>query len=484
MELFINILIIVGVIALLAQAFIGGTFFISCLWEKEKRASLYAGLQFFGMIVLLLLFLFIERTGFFRTGNGQLILIACAILGVFSFFLLGSRIGVNKKALLGTRGLIDGQVKRFDQRETVFCRNRAIRPGSDEYKQFYKEHPHYEEYDKRRREMGMTLGKHPGLLDRPYDRSNIAATMASWNISIYLEKHGIVKPGPHPEFAGSPIQISQKDATKKVKGYTKHLGADLVGITELDPLWTYSNIGEIHYENWEDWGKAIPVDHKYAVVFATEMDFEMVGTGPHTPTNIESMQNYAKGAYISVQLAAFISNHGFSATANHHRHFETIMVPLAVDAGLGEMGRLGYLLTKEYGPRVRLAAVTTDMPLMPDKPVDIGVEHFCKICKKCATCCPSNSIPLENQNIVNGIRRWKLNAETCFEYWAKSGTDCNVCMRVCPWGHASTFPHRIIKEFVSRNRISRSLFNIMDDIFYGKKPKPKKGPEWAEYNKR
>ena len=68
------------------------------------------------------------------------------------------------------------------------------------------------------------------------------------------------------------------------------------------------------------------------------------------------------------------------------------MVPLAVDAGLGEMGRLGYLLTKKLEPRVRLGAVTTTLPLLPDRPVDIGVADFYRICKKCATCCPSASM--------------------------------------------------------------------------------------------
>jgi reductive dehalogenase len=157
------------------------------------------------------------------------------------------------------------------------------------------------------------------------------------------------------------------------------------------------------------------------------------------------------------------------------------MVPLAVDAGLGELGRLGYLITKEFGPRVRVGVVTTDLPLVPDKPVDIGVADFCSICKKCAACCPSGSIPLAEKSTVNGTLRWKLNAETCFDYWGKIGTDCNICMRVCPYSHAKTFPHRLIVWFITRNKYARRLFSFMDDIFYGKKPKAKPAPKWSEY---
>ena len=60
-------------------------------------------------------------------------------------------------------------------------------------------------------------------------------------------------------------------------------------------------------------------------------------------------------------------------------------MPAAVDAGLGEMGRFGYLITKELGPRVRIFAVTTGLPLVADNPVDIGVEdgrYSLWICRK------------------------------------------------------------------------------------------------------
>jgi len=86
-----------------------------------------------------------------------------------------------------------------------------------------------------------------------------------------------------------------------------------------------------------------------------------------------------------------------------------------------------------------------------------------------------------DQEVYNGILKWKLKAETCHEYWGKAGTDCNVCIRVCPWGHARTFPHKLIVELVSRNKFARRLFNIMDDIFYGKKPEAKDGPDWARH---
>ena len=179
----------------------------------------------------------------------------------------------------------------------------------------------------------------------------------------------------------------------RIKGFATNLGADLVGIAKIDPLWIYSHRGEIFHDNWEDWGREISGDHQYAVVLAEEMDFHMVGTAPHTPSVTESMKNYAKGAYLSTQVAAFIANLGFEATTNHLRHYTAILPPLAMDAGLGEVGRLGYLMTKELGARLRLSAVTTNLPLVPDQPVDIGVEDFCRFAKNARNCCPSQLHP-------------------------------------------------------------------------------------------
>lgn len=477
----INVLILLAVLGLAVQAFIGLSFLISSVWEKERRATVFAAVQFSGMTALLILFLLLVGHGFFRIPSGMTLLIAGYIILVFAAILLVRRTAPNQRALQGADGYIIGKVKRFDERMQVFARNRALPPGSEQYNQFYGEHPELEKYDAERRQKGGPLGE-IGRIDRPYEGPNVAATLASLSIPFNLSSPEIVTPHTHPLLNGQKIQLGPEEATARVKGYARNIGADLVGIAEINPFWIYSHRGEIFHENWEDWGKEIPVDHQYAVVVAEEMSLGMIGPAPHTPSVMESMKNYAKGAYISTQLASFIANLGYEATANHLRHYTAILPPLAVDAGLGEVGRLGYLMTKEFGPRIRLSAVTTNLSLVPDKPEDIGVEDFCRFCKKCATCCPSQSIPLEDEpNEIKGTLKWKLNDETCFGYWAKAGTDCCICMKVCPWSHARTFPHRLIVWLITRNKYARRIFSVMDDIFYGRNPKPNAGPQWAHY---
>ena len=480
----VNILVVIGVLGLSTQAFIGLSFFISCIWEKEKRATAVALLQFIGMMVVLAVFIAIALADTFHTPIGKAVLIIGYAGVIAAAVLLLKRSRPNPRALEGTKGLIIGKVGRHDERKIVFARNRSLRPGSEQFEIFYKVHPEYREYDEKRRAMGGPLG-HIGTVDNPNADINNAMIFASLNIPVYLGDPLKICPERHPalkeKLGSKKIQITPMEASKRIKGYAKRLGASLVGIAELNPLWVYSKRGEIFRENWEDWGRQINIDHKYVIMFAEEMDFDLVGTAPHTPTSIESMYNYAKGAFISSQLASFIANLGYSASANHLRHYDGLMVPMAVDAGLGELSRMGYLLTKELGPRVRLSAVTTDLTLIPDKPVDIGAKYFCEVCKKCAVCCPSNSIPDGDPEEINGSMRWKLNDETCFEYWGKVGTDCNRCMMVCPWSHARTFPHRLIVFLITRNKLAGKIFAYMDDLFYGRQPKPKKGPDWASY---
>jgi hypothetical protein len=318
-----EILPIIAALLLASQTFIELSYFVSCIWEREKRASFFAGLQLTGMLLMLALFFYLWSIGLFQTVLGSALLGAALIAAGLSMFLLARRSPPNPKALKGAKGLIVGQPNRVDEREIVFARNRSIRPGSPEYDVFYREHPELEAHDGGRRERGGPLGR-VGTIDKPVEGPNVAAAMASLSIPLSLSSPASVTPSFHPAMKGRNIALTPAEATEKVKGFARQAGADLVGITEINPLWVYSRRGEIFNDNWGDWGKEIPLDHNYAVVFATEMDFRFVGAAPHTPTVIESMRNYAKGAYISSQIAAYISNLGYPATANHLRHYEAV----------------------------------------------------------------------------------------------------------------------------------------------------------------
>ena len=143
------------------------------------------------------------------------------------------------------------------------------------------------------------------------------------------------------------------------------------------------------------------------------------------------------------------------------------------------MGRLGLLITPGFGPRVRLTVVTTNLPLAQDAPLRFGVREFCAICKKCAECCPSGSIDNGDRRVHNGVRKWRSQGDTCYRMWRTVGSDCGICLKVCPYSHPNTFAHALVRWAIRRNPIAQRLALWGDDLFYGRRPKTRlPPPDW------
>ena len=200
------------------------------------------------------------------------------------------------------------------------------------------------------------------------------------------------------------------------------------------------------------------------------MDYEFVETAPGLPITNESALQYLRGANISNSLARHIRSLGYPARAHiAGSNYQIMLPPVAHDAGLGELGRIGYLISPRFGARVRLGAVTTDLPLLPDKPITFGVQDFCEKCLKCAINCPSGAIPKGGKVMVRGTEKWQLNIEQCLHLWRAIGTDCGLCMRVCPYSHPPTLVHNIIRAGLKRSPFARTVSAWGDDLFYGRK---------------
>lgn len=106
------------------------------------------------------------------------------------------------------------------------------------------------------------------------------------------------------------------------------------------------------------------------------------------------------------------------------------------------------MVSERYGSRVRIGAVTTDYPLTYDEPIDLGVQHFCDRCKKCAENCPSGALTLGATEDVRGIQKWPVDVARCHRYWRAIGTDCGVCMACCPFSHQNNWFHNSVRFFV------------------------------------
>jgi epoxyqueuosine reductase QueG len=140
---------------------------------------------------------------------------------------------------------------------------------------------------------------------------------------------------------------------------------------------------------------------------------------------------------------------------------------------------MGLLMTPSLGPRVRIAVVTTDLPLVADPATDDPtVLDFCGICRKCADICPAQAIPAGPPADIDGVTRWRIDQEACFTYWCRSGTDCGQCIRVCPYAHPDTALHRLVRRGLRHSALFRRLALRLDDLIYDRRPAPKPGPDW------
>jgi len=443
-------------------------FFFECVREKEPRAPKVAAAMLIAAILLAPIILWIPQS---RVIVG--IAFAAALTAGLMLLIPAQ---VDKRILSGASGYVEEEVSHVDERDIVFARLRLHPKNAPYYRKYYDSRPELEAKDAKRRQKGLlgTLGS----IDNAY-QPNTAMVHASFDIPDILGTHAKADPVE----AEDRKDMDPAKATNLVKNYARHIGADMVGICRINPMWVYSHRGEIHYDNWEDWGRELDDIPPYAVVMLTEMNWDHVSSAPHTPSVAESAHDYGKGAYLSTLLGRWFAHMGYTGVAQNTRNYDTLLVPLAVDAGLGEMGRQGYLIAPQYGARVRIFATLTDMPLIPDEPVSLGVEEFCTKCKKCAESCPSKSIPLYEKAVVNGTKRWKLNEDTCFEYWGKVGTDCSICMAVCPFSRPDTLSHRIVRRLLAQSWAARTFFPIVDNYIYGKLWKPRQVVSWLDLPK-
>ena len=242
-----------------------------------------------------------------------------------------------------------------------------------------------------------------------------------------------------------PVKESAEKLTAMVKNTAKLYGADLTGITKLDEKWIYSKDMEKPFiltddeepEEKEE-GFYIPKTMDRAIVMAFLMDEKMISESPELDASVSTSFGYSRMGITAVSLAEYIRALGYRAIPCMN---DTAMsIPLAVDAGLGELGRHGLLITPEYGSNIRLTKVLTDMPLDTDQPIDFGITEFCENCVVCADHCPSDAISngertMECSQITgnSGIKKWYIKGERCLKFWQANGASCANCIAVCPF---------------------------------------------------
>jgi reductive dehalogenase len=312
-------------------------------------------------------------------------------------------------------------LKRFDQRDNIFGRMKY-----DKNADFYK--------------MGIydNINKIITNDNKGYSNLDYAKVMSSWTVYDYFhnafswdklsDANSVMEKPKLKKFAVKD-KISMTEQIKKI---SNKFGATKVGITEINPLWIYSNDLDGSKIN-------IPKDCKYAIVLAVKMDPSLIKESPNFIACAETGLVYSKMAFCISCVAEYIRYLGYKAIPMGND--TALSIPLAIDAGLGELGRHGLLITKKYGPCVRLCKIFTDLPMAVDKPIEFGVRRFCENCRNCAESCEADAIQFEkkpsfkapSKSNSKGVLRWAVDHEKCYKFWIKNGGDCSNCIAACPY---------------------------------------------------
>ena len=326
----------------------------------------------------------------------------------------------------------DDQVARVDERDGGFQR-----AGRGEYGAFLQG------------EYGHFMEKYP-LSDALLNMSRSLAPLVN----------GCVRDGQAP-LTQDPVAMA-----RHIKETAYFLRADMVGICALPPYAVFT------HSRWD--GDAIELDHAYAIAVLVDQDWKTSAafTGDDWISNSMSFLAYSTSGFIACIVADYIRRLGYQARAHHVMNYQVVVPPILLWAGLGEMCRIGDTVLNPFlGPRFKAAVVTTNLPLAVDKPIDFGLQDFCRRCARCAEACPSQAISPGGKTIHNGYEKWPVDVQKCtsMRIGNQRGSGCGTCIKVCPWNKPDTSFHRMVNWTLRHVPITRGLAIKADHwLGYGK----------------
>ena len=245
----------------------------------------------------------------------------------------------------------------------------------------------------------------------------------------------------------APIPQEPEFLTQHVKSFGYFLKADIMGTCKVP---------ESAYYSHDKQGNPIIPRYKNAVVIVMRKELKAMraSTGHDWMGDPISFQAYQHLGMVAETMANYIRRLGWDASAQYGPSFvnkySVLLPPLLLAAGIGEVSRAGIILNPYLGLAYKAAIVLTDMPIVPDQPIDFGLQDFCRDCKICAKTCPSKAITMGDKVMYNGYETWKLDTRRCasYNFTNKNGTMCNTCVKSCPWSNPSNFPHNLMRSLI------------------------------------
>jgi len=298
---------------------------------------------------------------------------------------------------------------------------------------------------------------------------------------------------PRGEEFGEPtvplIMKSPEKTSALIKKIAHEFGSTLVGITKLNPDWVYKY--PMPGRGFDpDKPVEVPKHWQYAIVVGVPMSWDPLYANPTYGTSYDA---YSRSRIVAFRLASFIRQLGYPARPHTPgTNYDLMVPPIVVDAGIGEQGRNSIVVTPELGCNFRPSIITTSLPMKPDKPIEFGVQEFCKTCKICAENCPSGAITYGDKEQIRGYLRYRLNSTKCHNFWYSTlgNLGCRLCVAVCPFTRKSNWLHVNALKGLALDPTGlshKALTGLQKRLYPGPDPEkyyiPSMGGENATYRK-
>ena len=222
---------------------------------------------------------------------------------------------------------------------------------------------------------------------------------------------------PTGEIEPTAKPVPDKDATEEIRAKAREMGFNEVGFTKLDLRYVYKS-----KRSW--------VKFHHAICLAYEQDYELTQTAPSLEAEGPHFGTYRIMGALALQLGDYIRSLGYHAQVHSPNDNSGAYIPMFVEAGLGQLGANGQLLSPHFGSRARLMIISTDAPVTYTHPVDYGMHAFCNICQVCVNRCPGRAL-MRDKVWWRGVQKHKLIYRRCRPVLARY-EGCAVCMKVCP----------------------------------------------------
>ena len=251
--------------------------------------------------------------------------------------------------------------------------------------------------------------------------------------------------------------VAGRGVTEDIRLEARELGYHEVGFSRFDMRYVYKSM-----RSW--------VKFPHAICLAWEQDYEPTQSSPSWWGDRPHHAVYRTMEAVALELADYIRSLGYHAQFHNPNHKSSgTYIPMFVEAGLGQLGANGQLLSPHFRSRARIMIITTDALITYDQPIDYGIHTFCNTCQVCVNRCPGRAL-MREKVWWRGIEKHKLIYRRCLPV-AVRYEGCAVCMKVCPiqrYGVAPVMEHYAATgQVLGKGTDLLEGYSLRDKKYYG-----------------